>query len=157
MNKDADSHTIIKETGFSLLAEGKIIRVRADGYSMYPAIKPGSVILIEPFIEEMNPMPGEILAWKRESGFVVHRLVSIIKNDNVIMFKTRGDSCSFEDQPVSREQVAGRVTSVVTSSGKILKSGNELIQHPAYLYNRLMIWILLKCRGILIILHLKKR
>jgi signal peptidase I len=157
MNKDADSHTIIKETGFSLLAEGKIIRVRADGYSMYPAIKPGSVILIEPFIEEMNPMPGEILAWKRESGFVVHRLVSIIKNDDGIMFKTRGDSCSFEDQPVSGEQVAGRVTSVETSSGKILKSGNELIQHPAYLYNRLMIWILLKCRRILLILHLKKR
>jgi signal peptidase I len=157
MNKDADSHTIIKETGFSLLAEGKIIRVRVNGYSMYPAIKPGSVVLIEPFNEEMNPMPGEILAWKRESGFVVHRLVSIIKNDDGIMFKTRGDSCSFEDQPVSREQVAGRVTSVETSSGKILKSGNELIQHPAYLYNRLMIWILLKCRRILLIFHLKKR
>jgi signal peptidase I len=157
MNKDAESHTIIKETGFSLLAEGKIIRVRVNGYSMYPAIKPGSVVLIEPFNEEMNPMPGEIIAWKRESGFVVHRLVSIIKNDDGIMFKTRGDSCSFEDQPVSGEQVAGRVTSVETSSGKILKSGNELIQHPAYLYNRLRIWILLKCRKILLILHLKKR
>jgi hypothetical protein len=74
MNKP-DNHIIIKDIGFSLLAEGTTIKVRADGYSMYPAIKPGSVVLIEPLPESFLPFPGEIIAWKRESGFVVHRLV----------------------------------------------------------------------------------
>ena len=51
MSKNHLSHTVLKEIGFSLLAEGKTIRVKAEGFSMYPSIKPGSVIFIEPFIK----------------------------------------------------------------------------------------------------------
>jgi signal peptidase I len=154
MNRNPETHTIIKETGFSLLEEGRAIRIRADGYSMYPFIKPGSIILIEPMTVESNPVPGEILAWKRDSGFVVHRLVSIKRNDSGIFFITRGDSCSYDDLPVSREQIAGRVTRVEQPSGKILKSENDLITHPFYLYNRLLVWMFLRFRRVLSILHL---
>ena len=45
------SHSVLKEIGFMLLAEGKTLKVKAEGYSMYPSIKPGSVIYIEPFGE----------------------------------------------------------------------------------------------------------
>ena len=51
------SSDIVKEIGFSLLAEGKIIRIRADGYSMFPAIMPGSVIMIEPLDRRTFPNP----------------------------------------------------------------------------------------------------
>jgi signal peptidase I len=150
MNKVSDNHIIIKNIGFSLLAEGTTIRVKTDGYSMYPFIKPGAIILIEPLKEEPVQVPGEIIAWKRESGFVVHRLVRIVKRGNEIMYITRGDSCSFEDQPVSREQIAGKVVSIENASGKIKASGKELICKPAYLYNRLILWILIRFRRILI-------
>lgn len=155
MNKPSDNNTILKETGFFLLAEGKTIRVRADGYSMYPAIRPGSVILIEPLPAELFPVPGEILAWKRDAGLVVHRLVSIIRNDTGTLFITRGDSCSDEDQPVTGEQIAGKVIAVEDPSGKTIKSGRELIKHPFYLYNRLIIWLLLRFRRIFSLLHLR--
>jgi signal peptidase I len=149
MNKIPDSHIIVKNIGFSLLAEGKTLKIKTDGYSMYPSIKPGSVILIEPLIEDMPPSPGEIIAWKRESGFVVHRLVRIIKDGRLINFITRGDSCAREDQPISVDQIAGKVVQVETISGTILLSGDDLISKPAYLYNRLMVWVLVRIKKFL--------
>ena len=104
MNSDPDKHKIIRDIGFSLLAEGKVIKIRADGYSMYPSVKPGSLVHIHPVTEDATPMPGEIVAWKRESGFVVHRLISIIKNDGNILYVTRGDSCTNEDAPIGAER-----------------------------------------------------
>jgi signal peptidase I len=146
MSKNPDTYSILKEIGFSLLGEGKTLKVRADGYSMYPAIKPGSVIQIEPLSENHTLSPGEIIAWKRQSGFVVHRLVRIIKEGNPIVLITRGDSCAGEDQPVRRNQVAGRVIKVETASGRVVSSGEELIRKPFYLYNRLLVWFIIRIR-----------
>ena len=150
MNKVSANHIIVKNIGFSLLDEGTTIRVKTDGYSMYPFIKPGAIILIEPLKEESVPVPGEIIAWKRESGFVVHRLIRIVKSGNEVRYITRGDSCSFKDQPVSREQIAGKVVRIETGSGKIKVSGNELIRKPVYLYNRFLVWGLLRVKRVLI-------
>jgi len=146
MKKAPDNHIIVKEIGFSLLAEGKSLKIRAEGYSMYPSIKPGSIILIEPLAETLPPSPGEIIAWKRESGFVVHRLVRIIKEGDKISFITRGDSCAYEDQPVKRDQIAGRVVQAESVTGRILSAGDSLIRKPCYLYNRLIVWGLVRLR-----------
>jgi signal peptidase I len=149
MNKASDNHITIKDISFSLIAEGTTLKLNADGYSMYPTIKPGSVVLIEPLSEGLPPSPGEIIAWKRESGFVVHRLVRIIIENNNIKHITRGDSCAYEDQPVFSEQIAGKVVRVETKTGRILSSGDNLILKPLYLYNRLLVWALLRIRKIL--------
>ena len=149
MNKTTDNHIIVKSIGFSLLAEGTTLRIRADGYSMYPSIKPGSIVLIEPLAEDLPPSPGEIITWKRESGFVVHRLVRIIKEGDKISFITRGDSCAYNDQPVKRDQIAGKVVQVETITGSIISSGAKLIRKPYYLYNRLVVWVLVRIRRIL--------
>jgi len=146
MTKASDNHIIVKNIGFSLLDEGTTLKVKADGYSMYPSIKPGSVILIEPLTDGLFPSPGEIIAWKRESGLVVHRLVRITKEENKISYITRGDSCVYEDQPIIRDQIAGKVIRVETPSGTILSSGEKLIRKPSYLYNRLMVWVLVRVR-----------
>jgi signal peptidase I len=145
MTKKDNKPDIVREIGFALLAEGKTIRVRAEGYSMFPTIKPGSEILIEPLAADNSPFPGEIIAWKRESGLVVHRLIRISKNNNVIFFITRGDSCRFEDRPVTPALVAGKVTGVISKSGKPVQQGLMKKNH-CYLYNRLSVWILLKIK-----------
>lgn len=147
-NKAPENHIIVKDIGFSLLAEGKSLKVKADGYSMYPSIKPGSIVLIEPLAEDISPSPGEIIAWKRESGFVVHRLVRIIKEGDKISFITRGDSCAYKDKPVTRNQIAGKVVQVESDTGRLLSAGGKLIRKPCYLYNRLIVWVLLRIRRI---------
>ena len=148
MDKVREKHIIVKDIGFSLLAGGTALKVKADGYSMFPAIKPGSVILIEPLPEGLSPLPGEIIAWKRESGFVVHRLVRITDEYNKRFFITRGDSCPFEDPPVSADLIAGKVIQVETRSGTVVATGDELIRKPSYLYNRLMVWVMVRIRKV---------
>ena len=136
-------HNIAREIGFSLLAEGKTIRIRADGYSMFPAIKAGSLIYIEP---DIDLSPGEIIAWKREEGFVVHRLVRIVNDGERISYITRGDSCAREDQPVKKEQIAGRVISIESVTGDTFRSEKKMISRFDYIYNRLRVWLILRYR-----------
>ncbi len=143
------NHNLVKEIGFSLLAEGKTVRIRADGYSMYPLIRPGNIIYIEPFAEDEAPVPGTVIAWKRETGFVVHRLISIKKEEDRTCFITRGDSCSNEDKPVTKDLIAGRVVRTEKSHGKRIRSGEELIRKPNYLYNRLLVWFVIRFRKLM--------
>ena len=135
----------MKEVGFMLLSEGKTIRIKAEGTSMYPVIKPGSIIYIEPFNEGAPPAQGEIVAWKRELTFVVHRLVRIVLKNNQAYYITRGDSCLYEDQPVTSDQLAGRVVSVETLRGRI-KSHDELKRKSIYRINRLLVWLYFKTK-----------
>ena len=95
MDRRTRSGEILKNVGFTLLSEGKTIRIKAHGYSMYPSIKPGSLILIEPIKIKGNPVPGEIIAIKRESGLIVHRLTRIVVNNGITTYIARGDSKYF--------------------------------------------------------------
>ena len=148
MSKNRLSHTVLKEIGFSLLAEGKTIRVKAEGLSMYPSIKPGSVIFIEPYNPNTRPVPGEIIAWKRDSGFVVHRLVRYFEKESFDYFVTRGDSIMAEDEPVLFDQIAGKVVKVEYPEGKTVQSDSFLNKNPNYSFNRLKVWIILQFRRV---------
>jgi signal peptidase I len=143
MKKDANS--ITKELGFSLLAEGKTLRIRADGYSMFPAIKAGYFIFIEPY---SDPSPGDIIAWKRETGFVVHRLVKVLNEGTRVYFITRGDSCPNEDQPVKKDQIAGKVVSIECISGKKKTIEKKKLSRIDYIYNRLLVWFIIRFKRV---------
>jgi len=134
---------MIREISFSILSEGKNIRLRAEGYSMYPAIKPGSVIHIEPYPEGTEPSEGDIIAWGRESGMVVHRLISKIIDGQGTYYITRGDSNLAEDHPVNPDQVAGRVVRI-EYRGKEKKVRREKPWRLRYRINRARTWIIQK-------------
>jgi signal peptidase I len=148
MSKNHLSHTLLKEIGFRLLAEGTTIRVKAEGFSMYPCIKPGSILHIEPVEPDYQLLPGEIIAWKRESGFVVHRLVRIYERENMKYFVTRGDSIMDEDEPVLSEQIAGRVIKVEFPEGKSVPVNSILNKKPNYSLNRFLVRIISQFRRI---------
>ena len=142
MSKDHLSYTVLKDIGFRLLAEGKTIRVKAEGISMYPSIKSGSVIFIEPFKQGAVPVPGEIIAWKRDSGIVVHRLVSTYKSKMQKYYVTRGDSSLAEDEPVLFEQIAGKVVRVENPEGKPVPPEKYINKKPNYSCNRFLVRII---------------
>jgi signal peptidase I len=144
MSKNHLSHTLLKEIGFRLLAEGTTIRVKAEGFSMYPYIKPGSILHIEPVEPDYQLLPGEIIAWKRESGFVVHRLVRFFKRENLKYYVTRGDSIMAEDEPVLFEQIAGRVVKVEFPEGNSVPGDKYKNKKPNYSFNRSLVWIILQ-------------
>jgi len=135
----------VKDIGLTLLSEGKTIRIKAHGYSMYPCIKPGSLILIEPINLKGLPVPGEIIAVRREQGLVVHRLVKIIVKNGIKSFIARGDSNAYADNPIKIDKIAGRIVGAETTGENQVKADIRINAHPRYFYNRirvigLLIW-----------------
>src|SRR5665647_567864 len=115
MNKYLNKQTIVKDISLKLLSEGKTVRIKAHGYSMYPCIKPGSLILIEPIHLKSDPVPGEIIAIRRDIGLVVHRLSKIIIKNGVRLYIARGDSNAYSDYPVTIDIIAGRIVRAETT------------------------------------------
>ena len=123
----------------SLLAEGKTIRIKAHGYSMYPAIKPGSLLLIEPLKRKGNPVRGEIVALKREKGLVVHRVTKRVIKNGIIYYITRGDSNSTADNPVPIEKIAGRIIKSEVTGENPIPADIKINTKPNYFFNRIRV------------------
>ncbi len=130
---------IMKDLSLTLLAEGKTIRIKAHGYSMYPSIKPGSLIIIEPLRIKGPPVPGEIIAIQRESGLIVHRLIRINWKEGIPLYIARGDSNAYPDIPVKLSMIAGRVTGAETTGENPEKADVRVNLKPNYFLNRLRV------------------
>lgn len=134
-----NNRRIAKDISQTLLSEGKTIRIKAHGYSMYPCIKPGSIILIEPIAVRGMPVPGEIIAIKRENGLIVHRLTRIVVKNGITAFIARGDSNAYADNPVNYERIAGRVVGAETTGENPVPADIRINTRPNYFYYRLRV------------------
>jgi len=139
MNNSRNNHAIMKDISLTLLDEGKTIRIKAHGYSMYPCIKPGSLLLIEPIQLKGAPVPGEIIAIRRENGLIVHRLIKIVKNNNLTSYIARGDSNAYADNPVKIDKIAGRVAGAETTGENPVKADIRNNTKPDYFFNRIRV------------------
>ncbi len=139
MNSLLRNRNIVKDMGLTLLAEGKSIRIKAHGYSMYPCIKPGSLILIEPISIKGAPVAGEIIAIKREGGLIVHRMTKVINKNGVLSYIARGDSNAREDFPVGIDKIAGRIVGAETTGENPVRADIRINKSPDYFINRLRV------------------
>ncbi len=145
MNKYLNKQTLVKDISLTLLSEGKTIRIKAHGYSMFPCIKPGSMLLIEPFKLKELPVPGEIIAIKRDAGLIVHRLNKIITDNGVTSYIARGDSNAYADSPVKIDMIIGRIVRAETTGENQVLADIRINKRPNYIMNRLkVIFIFLK-------------
>ena len=152
MNNWRNNHSIVKDIGLTLLSEGKTIRIKAHGYSMYPCIKPGSLILIEPLKVKGFPLPGEIIAIRRESGLIVHRLSKTINKNGIVWYIARGDSNAYADNPVKIEKIAGRIVRAETTGENPVPADIRINTRPNYFLNRIRVIGILLWKKIKILL-----
>jgi signal peptidase I len=148
MNNRQSNHSIVKNISLTLLSEGKTIRIKAHGYSMYPSIKPGSLILIEPLKINGLPRQGEIIAIKRESGLIVHRLTKIINKNGVTSYIARGDSNAYADNPVKIEKIAGRIVRAESTGENPVPADIRINNKPNYIINRIRVIVILLTKKI---------
>jgi signal peptidase I len=106
------SEVVVQE----VLGNGFCIRVKGRGMSMYPMIRTGDILLVEP--EKPDGFSaGDIIFFKPISGiYVVHRLM---KKDGSATLITKGDNLNYYDAAISVKQVLGRVVRI-DSRGKCL-------------------------------------
>ena len=97
--------------------------------SMIPEINVGDVVITN---SNENIDVGKIIAYKRDSTIIVHRVVGMIKVNDGIMYQTKGDKNNVEDKElVSKDQVEGIVVMKIPYIGRVLM----------WLYNHLA-WII---------------
>ena len=106
------------------LQEGKEVEITANGWSMCPSIKPGSVLtLIKVPIEALKV--GDAIAFTRGEHFVVHRVEKIIPQEP-FQICSRGDANLSFDEIVSSQNYCGKV------NGFVLKPAPSLLQRIFY-------------------------
>jgi signal peptidase I len=139
MNSSHKYRESVKNIGTSLLSEGTTIRIKAHGYSMYPSIRPGSLLIIEPLKVKGDPQRGEIVAIKRESGLVVHRVIKILIKDGKRYYVARGDSNARTDQPVPASMIAGRVIKAEPTGENPRPANISINTSPSWVLNRIRV------------------
>jgi signal peptidase I len=77
--------------------------------SMEPTFKTGSIIAIKPLQNTNQLKKGDIITFHLdEDNLATHRIIEVIKTDNQVMYKTKGDNNKNPDQDtvVSQNVVA---------------------------------------------------
>ncbi|MDX2413775.1 MAG: signal peptidase I, partial [Bacteroidales bacterium] len=141
MTNKSSNKKELHDIASGLLKEGLSIRIEASGYSMYPTIKPGTIIYIDPVASPDDLKPGDIISWHRADGIIGHRLIrAYIKDDNYWLI-TRGDSSLAADPPVPFNNLAGKVVLIETGRSKYKPHATGVIPEWKYAFNRKLVWL----------------
>jgi signal peptidase len=89
--------------------------------SMEPLIMPGDVALIQKINnnDELNEIQiGDVIQFQRDEILIVHRIIDIVEEGEIMCYKTKGDNNSAEDKElVKAENIKGRLYKVVPKLG----------------------------------------
>lgn len=117
-----------------LLAEGKCIQIKLQGYSMYPLFVPGRDEVIIERCDPAGVRRGDVLLYRRDSGILVlHRLYRRTREG----FFMVGDNQKEVEGPLAAHQFKGKMTAFIRKGKKIS------VRNPLYVaVSRL--WLLLR-------------
>ena len=97
---------------------------------MYPSIREGELITVEP-VAVSDVKLADIVLYRSERGLIAHRVVEIASRDARV-FQLRGDASLSSDEPVSEQQILGRVVGVERNGQSIqLASRGAKMWHQA--------------------------
>ncbi len=116
--RESESKILAAETASAILGEERPVTITTGGYSMWPVIRPGDKVVIDP-LKGIIPSAGDIVALRRDGGYVVHRVSEVIIRDGRQLFCTQGDAVISPDEPSDAVMIAGIVRSIVRSGKEI--------------------------------------
>jgi len=94
-----------------------LIFIEADGFSMWPFLRPGEKLIIKRVTAKALKI-GDIILYRLDNQLVCHRLVKI-KEDAGYLLYTRGDNSSSKSEPVKEEMLVGKAIGVL-KNGKVI-------------------------------------
>lgn len=103
------------------------------GYSMAPTLLPGTRVLLDCSCRPESAAIGDILAVRRDSALVIHRLVEIAEGSPP-RFICQGDANSWRDDPVEAHAIVGKV--VQARPPALLVRMRKRIGHLLRVYRR---------------------
>ncbi len=118
------------------------VRMTVTGSSMYPFIRGGDVVELEPVYS--RPVPGDVVLAQRASmpedaRYVVHR---IVRTEGGLFF-LRGDSQKDCEGPFERRDILGRAV-LVFRKERVYRLDNSIWRRAGFAWNRcapLNLWL----------------
>jgi signal peptidase I len=110
---------------------GMLVRFRAEGLSMYPAIRDGELITVGPAdIDQV--VRGDVLLCRHSTRVLAHRVVTVTGYGSQRVLQLRGDAKAACDAPVAMRDVIGKVLSVRRNGRTIAVCGRAArLRHRA--------------------------
>lgn len=91
----------------SSLKDGERMRLRVNGRSMEPLLKPGDFVIAK--VVPISALSrGDLIVVRREDDLVTHRLVAVDAKG----WHTKGDGTRYADTPISARSIIGRVIAI---------------------------------------------
>ena len=117
-----------------LLRNGQSVRFSAPGRSMYPTIREGAPITVQP-VSPSAVQKGDIILYRWRQGVIAHRIVEIENpKGESSRFVLRGDASGACAESVIPEQILGKVVAVDRGGRRIdlysLRSKIERMLRP---------------------------
>jgi signal peptidase I len=98
-----------------LLEDGAPVQIQVTGLSMVPFIRAGDLVTLVPAAKRSARI-GDVIAYGRSAAkFRLHRVVGRSRETLV----PRGDGAAAPDQPITLEDVIGRVTHVERTGRRV--------------------------------------
>jgi signal peptidase I len=130
----------------SVLESGNSVELPATGFSMFPSLRPGDMVIVNPIKTGDLPESGNIVVFKTNNGLVMHRLVETAEdNRGEQIFITRGDCMKENDNPLHFKQIIG-VAAKYKRSGKDNAVRALIPGRYRYIYNRKLLWLFNKLK-----------
>lgn len=95
---------------------GRPLSMQMVSNSMYPLIREGDHLVIEP--QPRQFYLGDVVIYRRHQQLIAHRLIAIRQSEQAKWFILKGDNAIGIDPPLSRKQLMGRVVRVERALGK---------------------------------------
>jgi hypothetical protein len=88
-----------------------VLRLVAFGHSMLPTLFPGDMLTVkvEPLAEIQA---GDVVLFARQGRFFIHRNLRNVRRGSGSLLVTRGDSMPYADEPVTADELLGKIVSV---------------------------------------------
>jgi signal peptidase I len=108
-----------------LAAHGRL-RLQVNGWSMFPAIRPGDTLIVDR-ADHASIVAGEVVLFRRRQRFFVHRAIAPTATQSSALL-TRGDAMPQADPPVHEQELIGRVSSLLRRGRYVALSRNPSLR-----------------------------
>ncbi len=118
-----------------LLLATDLFSFRVAGWSMFPTLRKGDLLMIEPASLSQLRV-GDLILFHREGQLICHRLVGLETGGPAPQLVTKGDAATEGDAPLEPGQILGRVVDVRRSGLGLVPLAMRIDQSREWLTQR---------------------
>jgi len=118
IKKSSEHISQLMELGKTFIEEGYNLKVEAGGFSMFPYLRKGDLLIIKSCKFDRLRI-GDIIVFRSNEKYIAHRLVRKKRSEDKMWLIPKGDFIPKYDFPVGEETFIGKVIAIKKRNSNI--------------------------------------